>query len=379
MIFAAILRANRVLRKNVDKFVFFSLTLCITSFFVLLTPISAELIFVPMPVAAATGVFYDVFYFGISSQNSVSKYSVTGQKFWSITPEVPPVQSIQVSFNRIATLDGDGFIECRDTVFGSRLWKSDTGHFKSLLFQYPITYALRPNGEISAFDFNSGVYLFSGTPPPELGEVLGIRPGKSGEVMAMGNSAIAESAKDLTEWQVISESLPHHYRLIQADPNQTLIASNNIIARSVTDSMTPLFAMGSEKTLHHHYDGHLISVTGSVSTDSQWIISFPYLIEVSLSFSLVRVIDITTMAALLDWKEMDPDRSWRSVWWDNGLLGVLDRSHNLTIWDARSRRTLGAVVWAESDPPPLGMRYTHDVLSFVCRNKIAYALSRATP
>ncbi len=377
MIFAVILRASRVLRKNVANFVFLTLTLSVASLFILTSPISAELTVAPIPLASDSGVFYDVFFFGISSQNTISKYSVTGQKFWSVTPELPPVQTLQIVFNRMATLNGDGFIECRDTVFGIRLWKSDTGHFKSLVFQYPITYALRQNGEISAFDFNSGVFLFSGAPPKELGTILTIRPGNSGEIMAVGSSSIAESSKELTQWKIISTSLPKGYQLIQTDPAHILMSSNNIIARAGTSSVTPLFAMGSQTTPHHHYDGHLIAVTGSETSAPQWIISYPYLMEISLSFSLVKVIDLTTREPVLDWKEIDPDRSWRSVWWDNGLLAVLDRNHTLTIWDSHIRRTLGAVTWDESDPPPLGMRYTHDVLSFVSRKKIAYAFSRA--
>lgn len=329
-----------------------------------------------MAQAADSGLFYDVFFFGITSQNTVSKYSITGQKFWSVTPELPPVQSIQVVFNRIAILDGDGFIECRDTVFGIRLWRSDRGHFKSILFQYPISYALRSNGEITAFDFNSGVFLFSGFPPTTLGPILSIQAGQAGEVIATGKSAVAESSKELTQWAIRPEILPVGYRLIQSKPDQLLLASNNIIGQSVSGSISPIFAMGSDTAKHYVYSGKLIAIDGT-PTQSEWIVAYPYVVEVALSFSMIRVIDITTKEVVLDWKEIDPDRSWKSVWWDNGILAVMDRNNTLTIWDGATKKALGSVVWDKLDPAPLGMLYTHDVLSFVSRQKIAYAVSKS--
>ncbi|NBV82832.1 hypothetical protein EBR57_01730 [bacterium] len=340
------------------------------------TPIFADLISVQLPQDTPSGFFYDVFYFGQTTSNALSKYSITGQKFWTVTPASVPIHDTQIAFNRLGFLDASGFIECRDTVFGIPLWRSEQGNFKKLLFQYPITYALSQSGDITAFDFNSGVVLYSGSIAMASGPITDILAGSNGEVIACTRSGIFQSDQELSKWTMLASTLPTGYRWIHRDGQSIFIASGNILAMTATQSIRPLLAMGLNSSSRHFDSGRLIALTPSSSTGTEWIISYPYLIEIAISFSLARIVDITTKETVLEWKEIDPDRSWRSVWWDNGLLAVVDQNQTLTVWDGQTRRTLGSVTWPDSDPP-VGMIYTHDVLSFVSRTKIAYAFSRS--
>jgi len=322
------------------------------------------------------GVKYDAFFFGITGVTRITKLSITGQQLWTFTVAAAPIQDIQIVFNRLAILDGKGAIECRDAQFGVSLWKTELSGFFAFRFQYPIFYALAKTGDISAFDFNSGTFLYSTSPPPGTPAITHLEISSDTTLLALGQSTIHQVQPDTSQWTPIVAQIDSP-KMVHASPSELIIALDNIIATvNAANPVKPVYAMGSPEATHYVYSQDLIAATSTPSKRSTWIVDYPLLIEMTPAFSMVRVIDMTSYDTIVEWKEADPERGWKSIWWQNGILSVLDDTLRVNIWDSVSRKTLGTVPWTDGETPPIGMIHTRNVISFISRNKISYALSR---
>lgn len=290
---------------------------------------------------------------------------------WKISIGQRPISNIYVTANRVLIVDDQGYLECRDSIFGMLFWKSTIGNFSHISFKYPTSYGVTHSGKVYAFDFNTGTMLRTIDTRSSIRTVRSLSTFNDGLIIDATPQSIRLTEQTAT--QALITSL--NYRILSETPtHQIQIVDNVIVYQPDNMSPTPLFALGGPWITPQYYNGRLISI--SDLSDEEWIIDYPYLIEVCLDFGLIRVTDLRTMRAALEWKEINPNREWKKLWWNNGLLVLLDSNQIITVWDSHSNRVLGSVAWPMGNEVPVGMIYTHDVLSFISHDTILYAMSK---
>lgn|GEM_PF-2781956 len=372
MIFDAISRVNKVLQKNVDKrrFLLLISVWCLT----LATPVVADLSEVLFTTPIVSGKFYDTSFIGITSQNTLTKYSITGQKFWTVSIEHPPLQQLDILFNRVIMIDGQGSIECRDGNFGIRLWGISSEKYRRLFLQYPIFFALRDNGAIDAFDFSSGCLLY-GVRYPESCRIFDKIP-NGGGLFAQNGTNVSYISPDLSDETIITHEMRPTGEELDITRDRLAYLDNTTIRVSSGDSTIDTYVLGSSPSQILIPKNRFVSINYSESDQNQWIIHYPLLVEINLPYGLIRAFNVTTDDTYLEWKELDPDKKWNSVWWQNGLVGLVNSDNVLTIWDYDTNRILGSVPWDAKKGHPIAINYTRDIISIATSEKMYVAAVR---
>ena len=372
--FAATSKTNKESRKNavnrstefIGVFIFFCLSVVVQA--------SLSVSQTPYPVDRV--YFYETTAFGITNPNRLTKYTVTGQCHWSQVLPCTEIKEIQIAFNRLFILDTSGNIECRDAQFGYSLWKSSHNRITCFSIGYPYWYAQTEFGDLRAFDFNTGIQLYQGT-DPRFAHIERFVTVGQGQLGFLSQNVIYAGFKELTELKPVASLPSAESRIVrETDAVIDAVHDNQLYRLTRTAPFKSVFAFGLSRYQLNSGNDFLHIPVSSPYSDRYWIVGPTIILEISPDFLMIKGVDPDSFQTVFEWKDPDSKKRWTNLWWQNGLLAIVDNTNKLGLWNASTRQLIGSVDWPQDAPPVIGMTIAQDVVSFVTAHQFYYALSR---